>query len=87
MLSQHLELHERTRIQGAADALIWSSAAAASLGSGFIMAAAGYTALGILSVGAVVLIAAVMTGHRRSLPHAHDSAPATAAGESDLPLT
>ena len=29
MLSQHLELHERTRVQGLADALIWSSSAAA----------------------------------------------------------
>ena len=48
MLSENLEIHERTRVQGVADALIWSAAAAASLGSGLIMAAVGYTALGIL---------------------------------------
>ena len=30
MLSENLEIHERTRVQGAADALIWSSAAAAA---------------------------------------------------------
>lgn len=55
MLSEHLELHERTRVQGVADALIWSSAAAASLGSGLIMASVGYTALGILGAGAVFI--------------------------------
>jgi MFS family permease len=85
MLSQHLELHERTRIQGVADALIWSSAAAASLGSGFLMAAAGYTALGILSVGVVVVIAAVIAGHRRTLAHAHAHTHASPADEPDLP--
>src|SRR3954466_4093316 len=55
MLSQSLELHERTRVQGVADAMIWSASAAASLGSGLIMAAVGYTALGILGAGLVVL--------------------------------
>ena len=55
LLSEHLEIHERTRVQGVADALIWSTAAAASLGSGLIMAVAGYAALGILGVGLVVI--------------------------------
>jgi MFS family permease len=66
MLSQHLEIHERTRVQGVADALIWSSAAAASLGSGLIMAAAGYTALGILGAGAGIITFAVLRAHRRT---------------------
>jgi MFS family permease len=65
MLSERLELHERTRIQGVADALIWSAAAAASLGSGIVMAAAGYTALAILGLGMVVVMAAVMRSYRR----------------------
>jgi MFS family permease len=65
MLSERLEIHERTRIQGVADALIWSAAAAASLGSGIVMAAAGYTALAILGMGAVVVMAAVMRSYRR----------------------
>jgi len=55
LLSEQLEIHERTRVQGAADALIWSSAAAASLGSGVIMAFTGYAALGVLGAGAVLL--------------------------------
>ncbi|MEO5966405.1 MAG: MFS transporter [Candidatus Limnocylindrales bacterium] len=69
LLSEHLELHERTRIQGTADALIWSSAAAASLGSGLIMAAVGYTALGILGAGAVIIPVGVLRAHRRAERH------------------
>jgi MFS family permease len=79
LLSQHLELHERTRVQGAADALIWSSAAAASLGSGLIMAAVGYTALGILGAAAVVIPLLVLRAHRRAIRHEH------AAAEAELP--
>jgi MFS family permease len=79
MLSERLEIHERTRIQGVADALIWSSSAAASLGSGIVMAAAGYTALAILAMGAVVVMAAVMANYRRAAArdvrhHAADAA-------------
>ena len=40
LLTHGLELAERTRLQGLTDALIWSSAAAASLGSGVVVAAA-----------------------------------------------
>ncbi len=65
MLSENLEIHERTRVQGVADALIWSTAAAASLGSGLIMAAVGYTALGILGAGAVIIPVIVLRAHRR----------------------
>jgi MFS family permease len=65
MLSERLELHERTRVQGLADALIWSAAAAASLGSGIVMAAAGYTALAVLGLGGVIVMAAVMRNYRR----------------------
>ena len=67
LLSEHLELHERTRVQGVADALIWSTAAAASLGSGLLMAVAGYTALGILGVGLVVIPIVTLRIHRGAL--------------------
>lgn len=66
MLSEQLELHERTRVQGVADAMIWSSAAAASIGSGLIMAAVGYTALGVLGAGAVLVPVLVLRAHRRA---------------------
>ncbi|HEX5589403.1 MAG TPA: MFS transporter [Candidatus Limnocylindrales bacterium] len=70
LLSEHLELHERTRVQGIADALIWSTSAAASLGSGLLMAVAGYTALGILGVGLVVIPIVTLRAHGASLARA-----------------
>jgi MFS family permease len=70
LLSGSLEIHERTRIQGAADAMIWSSAAAASLGSGFVMAVVGYTALGIMGALAVIIPVVVLLSHRRTMRRA-----------------
>jgi hypothetical protein len=85
MLSENLEIHERTRIQGAADALIWSSAAAAALGSGLIMASAGYTALGILSVGALVIPVIVLRSHHRTTSAARATAAAATEVTPDVP--
>jgi MFS family permease len=50
MLTQGVEVGQRTRLQGLADSLIWSMSAAASLGSGVVLAAASYTALALLGV-------------------------------------
>jgi MFS family permease len=62
LLTTGLTLEERTRLQGVTEALIWSSAAAASLGSGVVVAAASYATLGLLGaaliVGPVVLVIA-----------------------------
>lgn len=55
LLTTDLSLAERTRLQGLTDALIWSSAAAASLGSGIVVAAASYAALGLLGAALVVV--------------------------------
>jgi MFS family permease len=55
LLTHDLSLAERTRLQGITDSLIWSSAAAASLGSGVIVAVAGFTALGVLGAALVVV--------------------------------
>ncbi len=63
LLTSSLSLLERTRIQGLADALIWSTAAVASLGSGVVLTAAGYTSLGIL--GAVLVLGPVWILIRR----------------------
>jgi len=54
-LSHGLELAERTRLQGTTDSIIWSSAAAASLGSGIVVAAASYTALGLMGAAIVIV--------------------------------
>ncbi|HUF06801.1 MAG TPA: MFS transporter, partial [Candidatus Binatia bacterium] len=48
MLTRGLALGERTRVQGIADGMIWSSAAVASLASGVVVAGASYTALGLV---------------------------------------
>ena len=71
LLSEHLEVHERTRVQGFADALIWSAAAGASLGSGVIMAGVGYTALGVLGLGLVLIPILTLRAHRHALAHRH----------------
>jgi MFS family permease len=67
LLSGSLEIHERTRVQGVADAMIWSSAAAASLGSGFVMVVVGYTALGVLGASAVLIPLLVLRTQRRAM--------------------
>jgi MFS family permease len=79
MLSENLEIHERTRVQGVADALIWSSAAAAALGSGLIMAAVGYTALGILAAAAVIIPVIVLRSHHAATARATEEAAAAEA--------
>jgi MFS family permease len=54
MLTHGLSLAERTRVQGLTDSLIWSSAAIASIGSGFVLAYAGFAILGLLGAALVV---------------------------------
>lgn len=66
MLTHGLALAERTRLQGLTDALIWSSAAAASLGSGVVVALAGFAALGILGAGLVVIPVWLVVTRRRA---------------------
>ncbi len=59
MLTAGLVLAERTRIQGVADGLIWSTAAIASLSSGLLVDAASYAVLGLLGL-ALLAIPAVL---------------------------
>jgi MFS family permease len=67
LLTHDLSLAERTRLQGLTDALIWSSAAAASLGSGFVMAVAGFTTLGLMGAAIVVLPLWLTIARRRAI--------------------
>jgi MFS family permease len=64
MLTGGVSVVERTRVQGVADALIWSTAAIASLGSGVLVAAVGYAALGVLGAILVAIPAWVLTVRR-----------------------
>ena len=65
LLTHELSLAERTRIQGLTDGLIWSSAAAASLGSGVVVAAASFATLGLLGA-ALVVVPTLLVIARRS---------------------
>ncbi len=67
LLTTGLGLAERTRVEGLTDALIWSSAAAASLGSGVVVAAAGYTTLGLLGAALIVVPAWLLLSRRRAI--------------------
>jgi predicted MFS family arabinose efflux permease len=70
MLASGLEIHERTRLEGVTDALIWSSAAVASLGSGILAATAGFATLGILALAMISIPTVLVLFRRRSLPSA-----------------
>jgi MFS family permease len=65
LLTHGLTLAERTRLQGLTDSLIWSSAAAASIGSGVVVAVAGFTALGVLGAALIVGPAWLVVARRR----------------------
>jgi MFS family permease len=67
MLTTGLGLAERTRIEGVTDSLIWSSAAAAALGSGVVMAAAGFATLGLISAAMVALPVWLLLARRRDM--------------------
>jgi MFS family permease len=73
LLSSGVSLAERARVQGAADAVIWSTSAVASVGSSLVVAAAGYTTLGLLGV-AIVAGPTVLLLSRRSAIAAAGSA-------------
>lgn len=57
LLTQGLAYAERVRVQGSVDALAWLSSAAASIGSGFLLAGFGFTTL--CFIAAIGVIAAM----------------------------
>ncbi len=67
LLTTGLGLAERTRLQGFTDALIWSSAAAASLTSGIVMATAGYAVLGLVGAALVIVPVALLLARRAAI--------------------
>ena len=67
LLTEGLDGAERTTLEGATDAMIWSSAAAAALGSGIVVAAASYTALGLLGAALILFPVLAMARGRSSL--------------------
>jgi MFS family permease len=67
LLTHGLSLAERTRLQGLTDSLIWSSAAVASLGSGFVLAYAGFAILGLLGAALVVFPMLLVVARRSAV--------------------
>jgi MFS family permease len=67
MLTRGLALGERTRVQGIADGLIWSTAAVASLTSGLVVAGLSYTALGFVGVALLIAPVTMLALHGWSL--------------------
>ena len=67
LLTHGLGVAERTRLQGLTDALIWSSSAGASLGSGVVVAVAGFTSLGLMGAALVIFPAWLVISRRRVL--------------------
>lgn len=65
LLTHGLSLAERTRVQGLVDSLIWGSAAVASLGSGVVLAYAGFAILGLMGA-ALVVVPMLLVFARRS---------------------
>ena len=66
MLTGGLALGERTRVQGLADGMVWSSAALASLSSGVVVAGTSYTGLGFLGLGLLVIPVIVLAWRGRA---------------------
>ena len=66
LLSASVHLADRARVQGAADAVIWTTSAMASLGSGAVVAAAGFSTLGILGAGLVLVPIWLLLQSRRA---------------------
>lgn len=60
MLTGGVSRTERARIQGVSDALIWSTSAMASLGSGFVVGAWGFATLGMFGAVIVAVVGAVV---------------------------
>jgi MFS family permease len=67
LLSSEVELAERARVQGTADAVIWTTSALASLGSGAVVAAAGFSTLGFLGVAIVLAPVWLLLNRRRAI--------------------
>ncbi|NNC41081.1 MAG: MFS transporter [Acidimicrobiia bacterium] len=63
ILTEGLAIDERLRLQGAVDASVWLSGAAASLSSGIILAVAGFPFLNALGAALLVIPVAVFIRH------------------------
>ena len=64
-LTEHAPTAQRVRLQGVADAMVWTSGAAASLSSGFLLEAWGFAALSLIGAGLVAIPVLFLFHYRR----------------------
>ena len=67
LLTAGVDVADRTRLQGAVESVIWSSAIAASLGSGIVLAYASFAALGLLGIALVVVPLWIIVARRHAI--------------------
>lgn len=67
LLTHGLALAQRTRVQGITDGIVWTSAAATALVSGFIVAGTSYSTLGLLGLALLLPAAGLLVARRRLL--------------------
>ncbi len=60
LLASEAPLGDRARLQGASDALVWATAAAASFSSGYVVANASYALLAVIGTAVAVLLGVVV---------------------------
>jgi MFS family permease len=75
MLTGAVSANERARTQGVSDALIWSTSAIASIGSGLVVGAWGFATLGIMGAMIVGLVGAVLLLGRGAMSPEAPAAP------------
>jgi hypothetical protein len=66
LLASEAPLGDRARLQGASDALVWATAAAASFVSGYVVLATSYAALAVAGAGLAVVLATAVAFDVRS---------------------
>jgi MFS family permease len=66
-LTEGAPVASRVPLQGLADSVVWTSSAAASLSSGFLLEATGYTALSLVGATIVIAPVAVFVRYRKAL--------------------
>ncbi|MEX1073295.1 MAG: MFS transporter [Chloroflexota bacterium] len=66
LLASEAPLGDRARLQGASDALVWATAAAASFISGYVVLTASYAFLAVVGAGLAVVLAGAIALDTRS---------------------
>jgi MFS family permease len=68
LLASEAPLGDRARLQGASDALVWATAAAASFASGYVVLTASYAFLAVVGAGLALILAVAVAVDARQ-PH------------------